>query len=395
MNTVRQVREIVVMNLQSIPQRWGASLVIVVGIAGVVAVLVAMLSMSAGLTKTLGTTGRDDRAIVLRAGSNAELSSFLTRDLVTLIKQDPAIVRSRDGLPLASGELVVITEVSRKGEAGATNVTLRGVEPNAFELRPEVVIVEGRRFRPGLRELLVGRSAQRQFAGLDVGQQLMFKGAPWSIVGTFTSNGDGHESELWGDTEAVQNGFDRSSYSSVLAQLDSVSAFDAFKARLSNDPQLTVDVEREQDYFSAQSETLTFLIRLLTNVITAIMAFGALFGALNTMYSAVSARTREIGTLRALGFGRVPVIASVMAEALVLAVAGGLIGAVLAYLLFNGYAVSTLSPSSFTQVAFNFAVTPALIAQGLVWALAIGFLGGLMPALRAARLPVTEALRAT
>lgn len=383
------------MNLQSIPQRWGASLVIVVGIAGVVAVLVAMLSMSAGLTKTLGTTGRMDRAIVLRAGSNAELSSFLDRALVTLIKQDPAIVRGSDGLPLASGELIVITEVARQGQEGGTNVTLRGVEPNAFELRPEVRIVEGRRFRPGLQELLVGRSAQRQFAGLDVGEQLVFKNIPWTIVGTFTSNGDGHESELWADTEAVQNAFNRSGYSSVLAQLESMSAFDAFKARLSNDPQLTVDVERELEYFSAQSETLTFLIRLLTNVITVIMAFGALFGALNTMYSAVSARTREIGTLRALGFGGIPVIASVMAEALVLAVTGGLIGAVLAFVLFNGYSVSTLSPGSFTQVAFNFAVTPALIVQGLAWALLIGFLGGLMPALRAARLPVTEALRAT
>lgn len=395
MNTSRQIREIVLMNLQSIPQRWGASLVIVVGIAGVVAVLVAMLSMSAGLTKTLGTTGRNDRAIVLRAGSNAELSSFMDRALVTLIKQDPAIARGREGLPLASGELIVITEVARKGEAGGTNVTLRGVEPGAFELRPEVSIVEGRRFRPGLQELIVGRSAQRQFAGLAVGEQLVFKGAPWTIVGVFESDGDGHESELWADTEAVQNAFDRSGYSSVLAQLTSASAFDALQSRLTNDPQLTVDVERELEYFSAQSETLTFLIRLLTNVITVIMAFGALFGALNTMYSAVSARTREIGTLRALGFGRVPVIASVMAEALVLAVGGGLVGAVLAYLLFNGYSVSTLSPGSFTQVAFNFAVTPALIAQGLAWALLIGFLGGLMPALRAARLPVTEALRAT
>ena len=395
MNSLRQIREIVSMNLQSIPQRWGASLVIVVGIAGVVAVLVAMLSMSAGLTKTLGTTGRSDRAIVLRAGSNAELSSFMERALVTLIKQDPAIVRGRDGLPLASGELMVITEVARKGEDGSTNVTLRGVEPGAFELRPEVEIVAGRRFRPGLQELLVGRAAQQQFAGLEVGQNLVFKGSAWTIVGVFTSNGDGHESELWADTESVQNAFDRSGYSSVLAQLSSDSAFDGFKARLKNDPQLTVDVERELDYFSKQSETLTFLIRLLTNVITVIMAFGALFGALNTMYSAVSARTREIGTLRALGFGQLPVIASVMAEALVLAVVGGLAGALIAYLMFNGYSVSTLSPGSFTQVAFNFAVTPALIAQGLLWALLIGFLGGLMPALRAARIPVTEALRAT
>ncbi|TWI14385.1 ABC transporter permease [Aerolutibacter ruishenii] len=394
-NAFRQVREIVWMNLQSIPQRWGASLVIVVGIAGVVAVLVAMLSMSAGLTRTLGTTGRVDRAIVLRAGSNAELSSFLDRALVTLIKQDPAIARGRDGLPLASGEIIVITEVARKGESGGTNVTLRGVEPNAFELRPELTLVQGRRFRPGLQELLVGVAAQRQFAGLEVGRTLRFKGSDWRIVGVFESDGDGHESELWADTESVQNAFDRSGYSSVLAQMTSVAAFDGFRERLKNDPQLTVDVEPELEYFSKQSETLTFLIGLLTNVITVIMAIGALFGALNTMYSAVSARTREIGTLRALGFGRLPVIASVMAEALVLAVAGGLLGALLAYLMFNGYSVSTLSPGSFTQVAFNFAVTPALLAQGLAWALLIGFLGGLMPALRAARIPVTEALRAT
>jgi putative ABC transport system permease protein len=395
MNTLRQIREIVAMNLQSIPQRWGASLVIVVGIAGVVAVLVAMLSMSAGLTRTLGTTGRADRAIVLRAGSNAELSSFIDRELVTLIRQDPAIVRGRTGLPLASGELIVITEVARKGEGGSTNVTLRGVEPNAFELRPEVTIVEGRRFRPGLQELLVGRSAQEQFAGLDVGQRLLFKGSYWTIVGAFKSDGDGHESELWADTESVQGAFGRTGFSSVLVQLPDAGAFDGFRARLVDDPQLTVDVEREIDFFSEQSETLTGLIRLLTNVITVIMAFGALFGALNTMYSAVSARTREIGTLRALGFGRLPVIASVMAEALVLAVTGGLVGAVLAYVLFNGYSVSTLSPGSFTQVAFNFAVTPDLVLQGLLWALLIGFLGGLMPALRAARMPVTEALRAT
>lgn len=395
MSTLRQIREIVWMNLQSIPQRWGASLVIVIGIAGVVAVLVAMLSMSAGLTRTLGSTGTRDRAIVLRAGSNAELSSFLDRALVTLIKQDPAIRRGSDGLPLASGEIIVITEVARRGESGSTNVTLRGVQPNAFELRPEVEIIEGRRFRPGLQEILVGDAARRQFEGLEVGRSLTFKGSGWMIVGVFRSNGDGHESELWADTEVVQGAFDRSGYSSVLAQLRSAGDFDAFEARLRNDPQLTVDVEREVDFFTAQSETLTFLIRLLTNVITAIMAFGALFGALNTMYSAVSARTREIGTLRALGFGRLPVIASVMAESLVLAVVGGLIGAMLAYLMFNGTSVSTLSPGSFSQVAFNFAVTPALVLQGLAWALLIGFLGGFLPALRAARIPVTEALRAT
>jgi putative ABC transport system permease protein len=255
-----------------------------------------------------------------------------------------------------------------------------------------VRIVEGRRFRPGLRELIVGRGAQRQFDGLGVGRVLSFRGSDWTIVGVFDTAGDSHESELWADAEAVQSAFSRTGFSSVLLQLRQVDAFDPLKARLSSDPQLTVDVERERDYFSAQSESLTFLISLLTNIIAAIMAFGALFGALNTMYSAVSARTAEIGTLRALGFGAAPVVASVMAEAVILAAAGGLFGALLAYALFNGYSVSTLG-SGFTQVAFNFAVTPALVLQGLLWALGIGFLGGLLPALRAARMPVTAALR--
>jgi putative ABC transport system permease protein len=392
MSTLRQIREIVWMNLQSIPQRWAASLVVAVGIAGVVAVLVAMLSMAAGLERTLSSTGRLDRAIVLRAGANAELSSFLARDAVTLIKQDPAVARGADGQPLASAELIVITEVPRVGQRSGANVSLRGVQPEGFRMRPEVRIVEGRRFRPGLRELIVGRGAQRQFDGLGVGRVLSFRGSDWTIVGVFDTAGDSHESELWADAEAVQSAFSRTGFSSVLLQLRQVDAFDPLKSRLTSDPQLTVDVERERDYFSAQSESLTFLISLLTNIIAAIMAFGALFGALNTMYSAVSARTAEIGTLRALGFGAAPVVASVMAEAVILAAAGGLFGALLAYALFNGYSVSTLG-SGFTQVAFNFAVTPALVLQGLLWALGIGFLGGLLPALRAARMPVTAALR--
>lgn len=391
MSTIRQTREIVLMNLRSIPQRLGASLVIVVGIAGVVGVLVAMLSMSSGLSKTLNATGRDDRVVVLRGGANAELSSFLDRASATLVKQDPAIARNADGLPLASGELIVITEVPRIGQRTGANVSLRGVEPNGFALRPELRIVEGRRFKPGVRELIVGRNAQRQFDGLEVGHELRFRGSRWRIVGVFES-GDAHESELWTDTETAQSAFNRVGVSSLLVQLNNVDAFTAMKTRLTNDPQLNVDVQRERDYFGAQSQNLTSQIGYLTGIVSVIMAIGALFGALNTMYSAVSSRTVEIGTLRALGFGRIPVVASVMAEALLLSVLGGLIGAAIAYALFNGYSVSTLG-SGFTQVAFNFAVTPQLLVQGLTWALAIGFFGGLAPALRAARLPVTAALR--
>jgi len=391
MSTFTQVREIVLMNLRSIPQRLGASFVIIIGIGGVVGVLVAMLSMSAGLSKTLTATGNPNRAIILRGGSNAELTSFLDRASATLIKHDPAIARADDSLPLASGELIVVTEVPRKGETGGANVSLRGVEPKAFLLRPELRLVEGRLFRPGLRELIVGDGAFREFDGLEIGRRLKFRGSYWTVVGRFRTD-DAHDSELWADLETAQSAFGRSGVSSVLVRLTSVDAFDSLKRRLTEDPQLNVDVLTEREFFSAQSASTTSTIRIITTVVTIIMAIGALFGALNTMYSAVSARTAEIGTLRALGFGSAPVVASVMAEAMALSLVGGSLGAGIAYALFNGYSVSTLG-GNFTQIAFNFAVTPALVMQGLVWALVIGFLGGLFPAVRAARLPVTEALR--
>ena len=391
MSTLTQVREIVLMNLRSIPQRLGASFVIIIGIGGVVGVLVAMLSMSAGLSKTLTATGNPNRAIILRGGSNAELTSFLDRASATLIKHDPAIARADDGLPLASGELIVVTEVPRRGDTGGANVSLRGVEPKGLLLRPELRLVEGRLFRPGLRELIVGDGAFREFDGLEIGRRLKFRGSYWTVVGRFRTD-DAHDSELWADLETAQSAFGRSGVSSVLARMTSVDAFDSLKRRLTEDPQLNVDVLTEREFFSAQSASTTSTIRIITTVVTIIMAIGALFGALNTMYSAVSARTAEIGTLRAIGFGSAPVVASVMAEAMALSLVGGSLGAGIAYALFNGYSVSTLG-GNFTQIAFNFAVTPALVLQGLVWALVIGFLGGLFPSVRAARLPVTEALR--
>jgi putative ABC transport system permease protein len=392
MGVIGQTREIVLLNLRSIPSRLGASLVIVVGIAGVVAVMVAMLSMSAGLSQTLTATGAPDRVVVLRGGSNSEIASFLDRASNTLVRQDPAVARADDSLPAASGELIVITELSRPGQKTGVNVSMRGIEPKGFDLRPELRIVAGRRFKPGLREVVVGTNAQQQFAGLELGETLRFRGSTWTIVGVFES-GDAHESELWTDLETLQGAFGRSGVSSLLMRLANRDSFDALKARLGADPQLNVDVLRERDYFSQQSANFTRQISFLTSIVGVIMALGAMFGAINTMYSAVSTRTAEIGTLRALGFGRFPVIASVMAEALVLAVAGGLLGTGIAWLLFNGYTVSTLG-SGFTQVAFDFAVTPDLLVKGLVWSLGIGFVGGLAPALHAARIPVTEALRA-
>ncbi len=392
MSTFTQTREIVMMNLRSIPDRLAPSLVIVIGIAGVVGVLVALLSMSSGLKQTLGGNGRDDQAVITRGGSQGELSSFLTIASMTLIKQDRAIARGSDGLPLASGELIVITEVPRPGQSTGANVTLRGVESVGFALRPDFTMVEGRRFRPGVQEIIVGDGAAKQFEGLAIGNTLRFRGATWTIVGHFRS-GDAYDSELWTDRETLQGAFGRAGVSSLLVQLRAMNDLDPMKDRLTADPQLDVDVRSQRDYYTGQSAGLTSVIGWLAGVVATIMAFGATFGALNTMYSAVSARTREIGTLRALGFGALPVVASVMAESQLLSLCGGLLGAVIAYLAFNGYAVSTLG-GGFTQVAFQFAVTPELVLLGVMLALKIGFIGGLAPAVRAARIPVTEALRA-
>jgi putative ABC transport system permease protein len=392
MSTLTQTREIVMMNLRSIPDRLAPSLVIVIGIAGVVGVLVALLSMSSGLKQTLGGSGRDDMAVITRGGSQGELSSFLTIASMTLIKQDRAIARGSDGLPLASGELIVITEVPRPGQSTGANVTLRGVESVGFALRPDFTMVDGRRFRPGVQEIIVGDGAAQQFEGLAIGNQLRFRGGTWTIVGHFRS-GDAYDSELWTDRETLQGAFGRAGVSSLLVQLRGTNDLDPLKDRLTADPQLDVDVRTQRDYYTGQSEGLTSVIGWLAGIVATIMAFGAVFGALNTMYSAVSARTREIGTLRALGFGALPVVASVMAESLLLSLCGGVLGAVIAYLAFNGYAVSTLG-GGFTQVAFQFAVTPGLVMLGVTLALGIGFIGGLAPAVRAARIPVTEALRA-
>jgi putative ABC transport system permease protein len=391
MSRMTQVREITLMNLRSIPDRLAASLVIVIGIAGVVGVLVALLSMSAGLGQTLGSTGEPDQVVISRGGSQGEISSGISIAGMTLIKQDPAIARGADGLPLASGELVAITEVPRPGQDSGANVSLRGLEPVGFELRPKYKLLEGRRFRLGVQELMVGAGAARQFQGLEVGRVLRFRGSDWTIVGHFESGG-AYDSELWTDRETAQSAFARTGVSTVLARLRSVDGLEAMEKRLTTDPQLDVDVRLQDAYFAGQSGNLTATIGGLAGFVAFIMGIGAVFGALNTMYSAVSARTQEIGTLRALGFGALPVVTSVMAEALLLSLLGGLLGAAVAYLAFNGYAVSTLG-GGFTQVAFQFAVTPGLVLTGLVIALLIGFLGGLAPALRAARLPVTAALR--
>jgi putative ABC transport system permease protein len=389
---LKQTISITALGLRSIPARLGSSLVIVVGLAGVVAVFTALLAMSAGFQSTLQATGREDVALVMRGGSQAELNSGLTREQAILIKQAPGVLTGPDGQPVASAEMVVIAELARSGDTSGSNITVRGVEPAAFALRPQLRIVAGRPFQAGLRELIVGRGVTQQFEGARLGETLRMRGSDWTVVGVFES-GDANESELWADAEVAQSTFNRRGFSTVRLRLNGPEDIATLESAFKADPRLNVDVENEQQYYSGQTRQFRQTIGALAGIVTIIMALGALFAALNTMYAAVGSRTREIATLRALGFGGTPVVISVMTEALLLALAGGLAGALFAWFLFNNVAVSTLG-ANFTQVVFRFTVTPALVQQGLVIALVIGLVGGLLPALRAARLPVTTALRA-
>jgi putative ABC transport system permease protein len=377
--------------IASLPQRWGASSVIVVGIAGVVGVLVAMLAMGEGFKATLDQTGSDDTAIILRGGSQAETNSVIAREQIPLISSLPGIARGADGQAAISPELSQVINLPTKADGTDANVQFRGVGPEAWSIRPQVRIIAGRRFGNGLRELIVGQGAQHQFRGLEVGRTLELANQDWIVVGIFAS-GDSHDSELWGDAQTVASTYDRSSYQSVTVKLAGKDGFARVKGALADDPRLKLDVLTTHDYYAKQSEGLNRLITILGTVIGTIMAIGAVFGALNTMYAAVAGRAREIATMRAIGFRGLPVVVAVMLETMLLALLGGLLGAAVAWLLFNGHTVSTLG-NNFSQVVFQFKVSPELLWTGLKWALGIGLVGGLFPALRAARLPVTDALR--
>lgn len=390
--TGRQAWSATAVAVSTIPQRLGSSSVVVIGIAGVVGVLVALLAMAEGFRATLQQTGSDDTAIVLRAGSQTEINSVVDHDSAVVVSQEPQVKRDAHGGPIASPEIVVAAAIPKKGSGVEANVEIRGVGEQAWELYPRLRIVAGRRFRPGLRELIVGKDAAREFAHTQIGSSLDLNGQPWMVVGEFDS-GDSHNSELWADTAVVATTYQRgSSTSSITVRLASPRLFDAFKAAITSDPRLKLQAQTTRKYFAAQSEGLTKIIRVLGTTVAVIMGIGALFGALNTMYAAVATRTREIATMRAIGFRGAPVVVSVLIETLLLAVGGGVIGAGIAWVLFDNYTASTLG-ANFSQVVFEFRVTPALLAGGLKWALAIGFLGGLFPAVRAARMPVTDGLR--
>jgi putative ABC transport system permease protein len=379
-------------NIRSIPERWTSSLVIVIGLAGVVAVFCALLAMATGFSSTLKATGREDAAIIMRGGSDAELNSALDREQTDIIKEAPGIATAADGTREVSAEVMVIAELVRKDDkSNGANIMVRGVEPPAFALRPQLKIVAGRNFTPGLRELIVGSGVLRQFQGAEIGQAVRMRGSDWTVVGEFES-GDAHDSELWTDINVARSTFGRSGSSSILAALDGPDGLAKMKAALAADPRVNVDVLRERDYFDGQTKQFRRTIGILAGIVTIIMALGAVFAALNSMYAAVAARGKEIATLRAIGFGGLPVLVSVMLEALLLALVGGILGALIAYVLFNNMSVSTLG-QNFTQVVFNFKVTPALVIRGLIIAVVIGMIGGLLPAIRAARLPVTTSLR--
>lgn len=388
----QQAWSVTQVGVTTIPQRLGSSSVVVVGIAGVVGVLVALLSMAVGFETTLKETGTDDTVLVMRSGSLTEINSGIDHDTAVVVSQAPQVLHDAAGQPIASPELVVVASLPKKSDGLDGNVEIRGVGSEAWALRPNVKLIAGRKFAPGLREMTVGKGAARQFKNLDVGSQLRLSGQTWTVVGQFDS-GDSHNSELWADTPVVGSAYRRgNSISSVSLRLTDPGQFEAVKAALTTDPRIKVDVITTREYYNQQSSGLSKYIRILGFTVGIIMGIGAIFGALNTMYAAVARRAREIATLRAIGFRGLPVIVSVLLETMLLAVLGGVLGAALAWAMFDNYSASTLG-SNFSQVVFNFRVTPELLWEGLKWALAIGFVGGLFPAVRAARQPVTVGLR--
>jgi len=390
---IAQTIAVTALNLKTIPQRLASSAVAIVGIAGVVIVLVSVLSIAQGFTAAMRDSGSPSRALVMRSGADSEMTSGLSGPEVDIIKQAPGI-RNDGQAAMASAELYVIIDLPKRSTNTAANVPMRGIEPTAPHVREEVSIVEGRMLTFGTNEIVVGRGASRQFAGLTIGNEVVSGQNRWTVVGIFEADGGVAETEIWCDARVLQGAYRRgNSFQVVLAHLDSTNTFDTFKDWLTANPQLNVQVRRETEYYAQQSRALSSLIRTIGFGIAALMGIGAVFGAVLTMYTAVSTRSREIATLRALGFNATSVVVSVLAESLALATLGGAIGGLGAYLAFNGYQTSTMNFQTFSQVAFAFQVTPQLLVLGLVYALGMGLIGGLLPAVRAARLPIPSALR--
>jgi len=395
MNWLSQILSVSFFNIRSIPERKGSAISAAVGIAGVVLVLVGVLAIAEGFAKAMTSTVPADVAILLRSGSDTEMNSSVSLEQARLIRDAPGVARNESG-PLVSSELFVIIDLKKRSTGTDANVPLRGVGAAAFEVRGNITMVEGRKFETGRNEVIVGAGAAASFAGLEMGNEIRIGQNLWKVVGIFSAEGGLPESEIWTDAEVLKPAYQRNNYQSVYAKLSSPGSYFDFKDAVMLDPQLEKPrVMRLRDFYSEQSEMITMFIKSIGVFIAGMMALGALFGALNTMYGAVSNRTREISTLRALGFGSGPVIVSVLVESVVISLVGGAVGAGIAYAAFNGYQASTINWQSFSQVTFSFAVTPPLLVTAIVWSATLGLLGGLFPAIRAARLPIAAALRET
>ena len=394
MRWLRQVAAVLALGVRTIPQRFSSSAVAIVGIAGVVVVFVSVLSIAAGFGAALEGAGSPRRALVLRSGSDSEMTSGFEGPDADVIKQAPGLARDGQS-PLASAELYVVIDLPKRSSPDKpANVPLRGIEPVAMKVRDDVSIVQGRMFEFGTNEVIVGRGAHSNFITTNVGDTIDSGTNQWRVVGVFEANGGVAETEIWGDVRTLQGVYQRgNTFQVVLARLESESALQSFSDWLTTNPQLSVMVRRENEYYAAQSQLMTQLIQSIGFGIAGLMGVGAVFGAILTMYTAVATRAREIATLRALGFNTAAVLASVIGESMALGALGGIIGGLIAYVGFNGYQTSTMNFQTFSQVAFAFRVTPGLLATGVLYALIMGFIGGLFPALRAARLPIPTALR--
>ena len=394
MNDITQIVTVTTLNLRTLPQRVGSSLVLVIGIAGVVAVLVSVLSMSVGFRQTITNGSREDRAIVLPRGAEAENNSVVTRADVVTIENLPGI-RIVDGKPAISAEVIALASVAKKSDGSDAFVSVRGVGARAFAVRPELKLVAGQMFRPGEREVIVGKSARAQFLNLDPGDKIALGDSDWKIVGVFESQGSVHESTLIADSEVVLAAYKRKSFNSVAVLLESSEAFEKFSRTLAAVPAIGIEARREQEYSASQSQPLNRLLELIAWLIGGIMAVGAIFSALNTMYSAVSVRGTEIATLRALGFSGTSVVVSVLIEALLLAFIGALVGVLAAQLCFNGRMISTVGDTvgHNPQVVFSLTFSAAMVASSVVLACLVGLVGGMFPAVKAARMPIAAALR--
>ena len=386
---LKQIIAVTGMNIRSLPQRLSSSLVTLIGVACVVAVMVSLLAISAGLMQTSARGATADRVIVLSAGATAAYMGSISREEAAIVSDAPGIKKGADGKPLVDPQATIVVEVTKKSDGGSANTGFQGESAQWLAREPKFKIVAGRMYRPAVRELIVGKLARGQFKDLEVGDNIRLRGSDWKVVGAFEENGGLAENAIIGDTDTVLAAFERNAYQSIAAQLESPEAFQRFKDSVTSNPQLKVDVKKQAQYAQDQLQQLTVILNFVGYFVGVVMAVGAIFGALNTMYSAVDARAREIATLRAIGFGATAVVVSVMVESLMLAVPGALLGAFVAWAVFNG------NSAHIASLTFPLVVTPGLVVLGIVWSLIIGLIGGFAPSIRAARVPVAVALRAS